>query len=218
MNETLFVSLDFQTDKLNNSVVWEYNQPTPEWTEGQVELRSEMVDDKYVDWQITVMGVKPGNMKAFIAVDDFGFRSTDICEIMPPTTTSPPITTSSQTPTSTKSTSTSTKPTKPSTTRTTSDWVPPGTTTTQTDDIATAVPGDSHSETALIVGLVVGVVVLLALVAVSVITVRKRNIKLPTVASVRGLINPGYSKLDDGGMVGLKYFQQRIFMFLLSSG
>lgn len=93
-NETLFVSLDFQTDKLNNSVVWEFTRPTPEWTKGQVELRSEMVEDKYVDWQITVMGIKPGDMKAFIAVDDFGFRRTDICELLPPeepsTTTASP--------------------------------------------------------------------------------------------------------------------------------
>ena len=53
-------------------------------------------------------------------------------------------------------------------------------------------------------------VLLLALVVVSVITVKKRNIKLPTIASVRGLINPGYSRFDDGGMVRQKYFQQLI--------
>ena len=103
MNETLFVSLDFQTDKLNNSIVWEFNQPTPEWTEGQVELRSEMVEDKYVDWQITVMGIKPGDMKAFIAVDDFAFRRTDICNTLPApeqtTTTSAPSYRSACTPT-----------------------------------------------------------------------------------------------------------------------
>ena len=47
-----------------------------------------------------------------------------------------------------------------------------------------------------------GVLVVLVLVVVSVVTVRRRNIKLPTIASVRGLINPGYSRMDDGGMVG----------------
>ena len=82
-NETLLVSLGYISDKLNDSIVWEFKKPTPEWTEGQVELRSEMEDDKYVDWQITVMGVKPGDMEAFIAVDDFGFTRTDICETMP---------------------------------------------------------------------------------------------------------------------------------------
>ena len=71
-------------------------------------------------------------------------------------------------------------------------------------------PGDSHSQTALIVGVVAGVVLLLALLAVSVVTVKKRNIKLPTIASVRGLINPGYSRFDDGGMVS-RVGQQNIF-------
>ena len=77
------MSLGYLSDKLNDSIVWEVMKPTPEWTEGQVELRSEMVDDKYVDWQITVLGAKPGDMEAFIAVDDFAFHPSDVCMTMP---------------------------------------------------------------------------------------------------------------------------------------
>ena len=42
---------------------------------------------------------------------------------------------------------------------------------------------------------------LLAIIAVSVVTVKKRNIKIPGIDTVRGLINPGYSRFDDGAMV-----------------
>ena len=47
--------------------------------------------------------------------------------------------------------------------------------------------------------------VLLAIVAVSVVTVKKRNIKIPGLDAVRGLVNPGYSKFDDGGMVNVSF-------------
>ena len=83
-NESLLVSLGYSSDQLNNSIPWMYSTETPEWTQGQIELRSEMVEDKYVNWMITIMGVKPGNLEAFIAVDDFAFHSTDICETLPP--------------------------------------------------------------------------------------------------------------------------------------
>ena len=94
------MSLSYNSDKLNDSIVWEFNKPTAEWTEGQVEIRSEMVDEKYVDWQILVMGIKPGDMEAFIAVDDFGFKRTDICERLPAPdlTTTPAPATSTQIP------------------------------------------------------------------------------------------------------------------------
>ena len=51
----------------------------------------------------------------------------------------------------------------------------------------------------------VGVLVLLPIVAVSVVTVKKRNIKIPGLDAVRGLVNPGYSKFDDGGMVNISF-------------
>ena len=97
-----------------------------------------------------------------------------------------------------------TKTTTKFTTRTSSkptstDWRPE--TTATTDLIATAAPQDGHSQTALIVGLVMGVLVLVAIIAVSLVTVKKRNIKIPGIDAVRGLINPGYSKFDDGAMV-----------------
>ena len=69
---------------MNDSLVWKYESATPEWwTEGQVELRSVMVEEKWVNWKINVMAVKPGDMSAFIAVDDFAFHISDICETMP---------------------------------------------------------------------------------------------------------------------------------------
>ena len=122
----------------------------------------------------------------------------------------PPSTTTQESTTSTKSTTTqfSTKPTTKTTTKfttrtsskpTSTDWRPE--TTATTDLIATAAPQDGHSQTALIVGLVMGVLVLVAIIAVSLVTVKKRNIKIPGIDAVRGLINPGYSKFDDGAMV-----------------
>ena len=86
---------------------------------------------------------------------------------------------------------------------TSTQWRPE--TTTTSDLIATPAPEDPHSHTALTVGLVVGVLVLLAIVAVSVVTVKKRNIKIPGLDAVRGLVNPGYSKFDDGGMVNVSF-------------
>ena len=93
------VSVSFSSDQLEDTVVWFYNKATPEWTEGQIHIRSHMVEEKYADWNITIMGVKPGDMAAFIAIDDFAFHPTDICETKPvdagemtTTTTSKPCT------------------------------------------------------------------------------------------------------------------------------
>ena len=63
--------------------MWSYRKATPGWTEGQVELRSVLVEEKYVNWKINVVATKPGNMTAFVAVDDFAFIVSDICETMP---------------------------------------------------------------------------------------------------------------------------------------
>ena len=70
---------------MNDSVVWEYNKATPGWTEGQIHIRSflDEHEEKYLDWNITIMAIKPGNLEAFIAVDDFAFHPTDICETKP---------------------------------------------------------------------------------------------------------------------------------------
>ena len=63
--------------------MWSYGKATAAWTEGQVHIRSVMVDEKYVDWRINVLATKPGDMTAFIAVDDFAFHISDTCEILP---------------------------------------------------------------------------------------------------------------------------------------
>ena len=75
--------LRLSTPQLNDSLVWSYGKATPEWNEGQIELRSIMVEEKYVNWKINVMAVKPGDVAAFVAVDDFAFLVSDICETMP---------------------------------------------------------------------------------------------------------------------------------------
>ena len=75
--------LRFGSESMNDSLLWSYSKATPGWTEGQVELRSVMVEEKYLNYRINVMAVKPGDMTAFIAVDDFAFHIDDICEIMP---------------------------------------------------------------------------------------------------------------------------------------
>jgi len=82
-NESLLVVLRFSSVNLNDSLVWSYRKATSGWTEGQVELRSVLVEEKYVSWKINVVATKPGDMKAFVAVDDFAFIVSDICETMP---------------------------------------------------------------------------------------------------------------------------------------
>ena len=42
-----------------------------------------MVDDSYVKFKIDVMALKPGDMSAFVAVDDFVFHVSEICEVLP---------------------------------------------------------------------------------------------------------------------------------------
>ena len=87
---------------MNESLVWSYGKATLEWTEGQVELRSIMVEEKYVNWKINVVAIKPGDMAAFVAVDDFAFHISDICETMPipdgGTTQAPQTTTNTKCP------------------------------------------------------------------------------------------------------------------------
>ena len=77
--------------------MWSFSSATPEWTEGQVELRTVKVEEKYANWKINMKAFKPGDMAAFVAVDDFAFHISDICETMPPaagagTTTGPETT------------------------------------------------------------------------------------------------------------------------------
>ena len=82
-NESLLVMLRFGSENHNDSLVWSYNKATPGWTEGQVELRSVMENEKYLNWKIKVDAVKPGDLTAFIAVDDFALHPGDICETLP---------------------------------------------------------------------------------------------------------------------------------------
>ena len=66
----------------------------------------------------------------------------------------------------------------------------------------TAPNADPHKNTASILGAVFGVLLVLIVLGVSIYTVRKRNIKVPGLETVRGLMNPGYQKMDkDIGMV-----------------
>ena len=93
----------------------------------------------------------------------------------------------------TSSTSTMMKTTS---TRTTIRW------TTTTEQLVTAPNADPHKNTASILGAVFGVLLVLIILGVSIYTVRKRNIKVPGLETVRGLMNPGYQKMDkDIGMV-----------------
>merc|ERR1712066_948272 len=146
------------------------------WKRNVVELENEMDFNVIIEATVGVAG------DSDIAVDDISFTPDCKFKSGPPSTTKP---------TTTKST----------TKRTTTDWRPE---TTSTELIATPSPQDGHSQTALIVGVVIGVIVLLAIIVVSVVTVKRRNIKIPGIDAVRGLINPGYSRFDDGGMVSLK--------------
>ena len=104
-------------------------------------------------------------------------------------------TTSSTSTTTTKSTST--KTTSKQTTRTTTPHRPVTTTT----NYVTAAPNDPHQNSATAIGVAVGVIIVMIIIAVSIVTVRRRNIQIPGVAAVRGLINPGYNRLDNTGMV-----------------
>ena len=105
----------------------------------------------------------------------------------------------------TTSTAASTEPNKPTTsTSTTKQTTTSRTTarqTTTTSVIATAAPGDPHKSTATVVGVVFGVLLVLIIIAASIYTVRRRNIKVPGLETVRGLINPGYQRMADPGMV-----------------
>ena len=81
--------------QLNESIVWQYHKPTSEWTEGQIQLKALSVEERHVNWKVNMLAAKPGNMQAFIAVDDFSFRHTEGCHTLPSpdggstTTTSP---------------------------------------------------------------------------------------------------------------------------------
>jgi hypothetical protein len=66
------------------SWVWRYDQPTVGWAEGQVELRTREHEGMYDDWRILVVAVKAAATEGFVAIDDFAFRPTDICETLPP--------------------------------------------------------------------------------------------------------------------------------------
>ena len=51
------------------------------------------------------------------------------------------------------------------------------------------------------IGAVCGVLLVLLIIAASIYTVRRRNIKVPGLEAVRGLINPSYQRMNDAGMV-----------------
>ena len=96
-NESLQVVMKFDNPDHNDTLVWLYSSGTAAWSEGQVELRTVMEQENYLNYKISVMAVKPGDMTAFIAVDDFAFHVTDTCETFPTdagvTATSSPSTT-----------------------------------------------------------------------------------------------------------------------------
>merc|ERR1711973_81076 len=110
--------------------------------------------------------------------------------------------------TSTTKSSTTTKKTTTSktTSSSTTTWHPPITTTT---NLVTAEASDPHRNSAMIIGITFGVILAIIIIAVSIVTVRKRNLKVPGLEAVRGLINPGYNRRDDGGMVSLKELSSR---------
>ena len=96
--ETLQVLLRYSSAELNDTLVWSYNQQTVEWIEGQIELRSILLEEKYVNWKINIVASKPGDFEAFVAIDDFAFRASDICEMLPPDASGGSTTTPTQTP------------------------------------------------------------------------------------------------------------------------
>ena len=57
-----------------------------------------------------------------------------------------------------------------------------------------------------VLGVLAGVVLAAVLLLVSVVTVRRRNIQLPGLPdSVRSVLTPGYTRMEDVGMVGVNY-------------
>ena len=85
----------------------------------------------------------------------------------------------------------------------------------------TAPNADPHKNTASILGAVFGVLLVLIVLGVSIYTVRKRNIKVPGLETVRGLMNPGYQKMDkDIGMVIIlrDYHLSKVFIIGQSEG
>jgi hypothetical protein len=65
------------TDK-NISVVadielWSQQSATLGWTEGQVEVRAVLDGSHYLPWRMFMLGLKPGDMTAYVAVDDFRY-------------------------------------------------------------------------------------------------------------------------------------------------
>ena len=124
------------------------------------------------------------------------------------TTSQHPKTTSVATP-DFDSTTTSTKTTSKHTTRTTTPHRPVTTTT----NYVTAAPNDPHKNSATAIGVAVGVIIVMIVIAVSIVTVRRRNIQIPGVEAVRGLINPGYNRLDNTGMV--VFIKSKIYIHCL---
>merc|ERR1711936_1193455 len=133
---------------------------------------------------------KPGDMNAFIAVDDFAFHVSDICDAMPP---SADVGTTAAPSTSSTTTKRSTTTTKRTTTKTTTKHDQP------TTNAATPSPSNPHKHTALIVGVVFGVLILLIIVVAIVITIRRRNVQLPGLSDIQGFLNPNYTRFDNTG-------------------
>ena len=49
-----------------------------------MELRTREHEGQYADWRILVVAVKAAATAGFVAVDDFVFRPSDMCEMLPP--------------------------------------------------------------------------------------------------------------------------------------
>lgn len=82
-NESLSVLMEFHNQS-ELSWAWRYELPTNGWAEGQIELRTKEQEGEYTDWRIFVIAIKAGDTQGFVAIDDFTFRPSDVCETLPP--------------------------------------------------------------------------------------------------------------------------------------
>jgi hypothetical protein len=115
-NESLKVVQE-STGDIPDRKLWNHQSATLQWTEvsrprlevnaaiskGQMEVRAVEHSGAYTGWKVHLLGTKPGDMTAFLAVDDFTFKQgDDICETLPagagPATTPATPTTSTRCP------------------------------------------------------------------------------------------------------------------------
>lgn len=68
----------------------------------------------------------------------------------------------------------------------------------------TPAPFDPGNKAVAIVGGVLGFCLVMLVIVVSVYTVKKRNIRLPSVERMRSFLNPNYQRLEESNMVSLR--------------